>query len=210
RLCDRRNEVGEVREPVGGIVLAAGAAQRYGQAKVLLSWHGQPFVRQVAQTALSAGLDPVCVVAGAYYEEIRDAVQGLPVQVIENPDWEMGQSSSLRAGLACLPRRCGAAAFLLADQPQIAAGPIQQLVDLHAATLAPIVAPRVDGRRANPVLFDRATFHELALLTGDTGGRELFARYPVQWMDSTDRRLLFDVDTPADYEALQGMETDSE
>jgi molybdenum cofactor cytidylyltransferase len=60
----------------------------------------------------------------------------------------------------------------------------------------------VDGKRANPVLFDRSTFADLRSISGDVGGRALFSKYPVEWLPWNDTLLLMDVDTPADYQNL--------
>ncbi len=101
-----------------------------------------------------------------------------------------------------------AAVFLLADQPQIPAELVRMLVDTHAATLSPLVAPRVNGRRANPVLFGILTFPDLLALSGDTGGRLLFTEpthYPIAWVDWPDDRILLDVDTLDDYNHLLGI-----
>jgi molybdenum cofactor cytidylyltransferase len=195
-----------VHERAAGVILAAGAAHRYGQPKLLLNWRGEPLVRHVARTALEAGLDPVVLVAGAELEALRQAVAGLEVSLVHNPDWEAGQSASLRAGLGALPERCGSAVFLLADQPQISAQLVRALVEVHAETLPPLVAPLVDGKRGNPVLFDRELFAELLALSGDTGGRALFARYPVAWAPWHDPTPLLDIDTPEDYRRLLELE----
>jgi len=199
-------EVAAVYERTAGVILAAGAARRYGQAKLLLPWRGEPLVRHSARTALQAGLSPVVVVAGAELEGVRQALEGLAVQVVHNPDWEAGQSTSVRAGLRALPEACGGAVFLLADQPQIPASLIQALVETHTTTLTPLVAPMVDGKRGNPVLFDRELFPELLSLSGDTGGRALFSRYPVVWIPWHDAAPLLDVDTPEDYRRLLEMQ----
>jgi molybdenum cofactor cytidylyltransferase len=60
----------------------------------------------------------------------------------------------------------------------------------------------VDGRRANPVLFDRRTFEDLRKLEGDTGGRPLFARYQAEWLPWHDPSVMLDVDTEQDYQHL--------
>jgi molybdenum cofactor cytidylyltransferase len=159
-------------------------------------------VRTVASNALAAGLSPVIVVTGAFHEGVSQAVADLPVTVIQNPEWETGQSSSVRAGLVGLPAETGSALFLLVDQPQVPVELMRSLVALHAETLIPIVAPRVDQRRANPVLFDRLTFPDLMGIQGDVGGRVLFSRYPVSWLDWEDENLLLDIDTEEDYHGL--------
>jgi molybdenum cofactor cytidylyltransferase len=83
---------------------------------------------------------------------------------------------------------------------------LRSLVDLHASTLAPLAAPMVDGRRANPVLFDRRTFPDLLALEGDTGGRSLFSKYQPVWLPWLDSSLVLDVDTQEDYERLLALE----
>jgi molybdenum cofactor cytidylyltransferase len=191
-----------VHEPVAGIVLAAGGSVRVGTPKQLLDWDGEPFVAHIARTALDAGLSPVIIVTGAFEQDVVEALNGLVVRIANNVDWQTGQASSVRVGVQALPAESGAALFLLVDQPQIPATLINALVAEHACTLAPIIAPLVDGQRGNPVCFDRLTFPDLMGLQGDTGGRALFSRYPVTWLPWHDARILLDVDTREDYEKL--------
>ena len=195
-----------VHEPVAGIILAAGGSSRMGQPKQLLLWKGEPLVRSVAHTALAAGLSPVVLVTGAHGAQVQAAVQGLPVTLVQNPDWESGQSSSVQVGLRAIPQETGAAIFLLADQPRVTVTLLRSLVERHAETLVPIVAPQMAGQRANPVLFDRLTFRDLMSLQGDIGGRALFSQYPVNWLEWQDASLLLDVDTADDYRRLVNEE----
>jgi molybdenum cofactor cytidylyltransferase len=198
-----------VYEKTAGVVLAAGGSARLGRPKQLVEWHGIPLVRHITGQALAVGLSPVVVVTGAMADQIRAALQGLPVSFAHNPVWESGQASSVREGVQALPAECGAAIFLLSDQPQLPSDLLRALVQAHAGSLSPLVAPRVHGQRTNPVLFDAAVFPELLLLSGDTGGRSLFSdpqRFPVHWIDWDDPDLLLDVDTPEDYQRLLGLE----
>ena len=202
----RQKQVFAVHESVAGILLAAGESTRYGQPKQLLDWKGQPFVRAVAKTALRAGLAPVLVVTGAHAEQVESAVNDLDVIVIRNEHWKTGQASSIRAGIELLVKpsspRAGGAIFLLADQPQITTSILRALLEKHAEELYPIVAPMVMDRRANPVLFDRATFSDLLTLEGDVGGRAVFHKHHVEYLPWHDDRLLLDVDTPEMYQRL--------
>jgi molybdenum cofactor cytidylyltransferase len=210
-----------IYEPVAGIILAAGEARRFGESKQLLDYHGQPFIRAVAKTALASGLSPVVVVSGANAEAVEAAVSDLPVVLARNSGWQNGQSSSIRTGLQALRhpdlpnvsyatfepgggwKGFGAAIFLLADQPQLTSTVLRALIEQHAQTLAPVLVPLVAGRRANPVLFDQATFHDLLSLTGDVGGRAIFSKYSVAYLPWQDESLLMDVDTPDDLERLR-------
>ncbi len=192
-----------VHERVAGVVLAAGGSTRLGRPKPLLDWRGEPFVRVVAATAISAGLGPVVVVTGSQANDVSRALDGVPVQIVHNGAWETGQSSSIHAGLQALPANVGAAIFMLADQPQIGSDVIRALVSQHSAGLDAIVAPLVMmERRGNPVLFDRTTFPDLLALVGDVGGRAVFSKHHVQYVPWYDERLLLDVDTEEDYRRL--------
>ncbi len=191
-----------VHEQTAGIILAAGASSRFGGFKQVLEFRGKPLVRYAAEAALAAGLLPVVVVTGNQTEQVRKALEGLPLNFSHNPDWESGQSSSIRAGLQALDPAVGAAIFLLADQPLVTPDLLQALIAHHSASLAPIVAPLVDGQRANPVLFDRFLFAALSALQGDSGGRQLFSRCRPTWIPWLDRSILIDVDSPEDLDAL--------
>jgi molybdenum cofactor cytidylyltransferase len=192
-----------VREPIAGVILAAGPATRFGSPKQLLDYGGQPFVRHLAQTALNAKLAPVVVVTGAYASEVETALQGLPVTIVRNEAWRDGQSTSIRAGVASITTsNPGGVILLAADQPQVTVHVIGALVERHAAEGAAIVAPLAADRRAHPILFDCDTFADLLTLTGDRNGRAIFSNYKVDYIPWHDESLLFDVDTQADYEKL--------
>lgn len=194
-------------ERAAGIILAAGQATRYGSPKQLLDWKGKPFVRQVAETALLAGLEPVLVITGFHHAEVESCLEDLPVKIVHNAEYELGQSTSIKTGISSLPKSVGSAVFLLADQPQIPVEVIRALIESHASELQPILAPLVLGeRRANPVLFDQVTFPSLMQLTGDIGGRGIFDKHPVSYLPWHDDLILFDVDKPEDYERLKDLE----
>ena len=85
----------------------------------------------------------------------------------------------------------------------MASGMVYTLLETYAKTLSPIVAPMIDQRRGNPVLFDRTTFQELTKVTGDAGGRQVFSQFPVTYVPWLDTRFGLDVDTLEDYERLK-------
>lgn len=184
---------------IATIVLAAGASTRFGSPKQLLDWGGQPLLRHVVLQALAAPTSQVIVVLGAAAGRIAPTLAGLPVTLVENPNWEQGQSTSMQAGLWACPPETQAALFVLGDQPVLPASLLRDLVEIHRLGLPPIVAPRHQGRRGNPVLFDRSCFADLLAVIGDTGGRPLFERYRQQiaWVEAGPE-ILADVDRPED------------
>jgi molybdenum cofactor cytidylyltransferase len=183
-----------------GIILAAGSASRMGP-KLLLPWKGETLIRHAARTALSC-LKKVVVVTGAQADDIQQALAGLSVQIVHNPEWADGQSTSVRAGIRALPANVSSALFLLGDQPYVSTELIQSMVTAYAQMHPLILAPYVGGKRSNPVLFDRSIFETLCQLQGDAGARTIFAQYPPTPFDWPDEYLLFDVDTPEDYQRL--------
>ncbi len=188
---------------VPGIVLAAGGSSRMGQSKQLLVWKGRPLVWHAVNTARRAGLNPVVVVLGPEAAKVRQALSDQPVVFIENPNWAMGQSTSVQAGLRAVERVAEAVVFLLCDTPFVTPELIQTLIGEHQQTLTPIVAPRIEDRWANPVLFDRLTFEAFAGLSGDQGGRALFERFRMAGI-AADPRIGVDIDTAADLRRLEG------
>jgi molybdenum cofactor cytidylyltransferase len=203
-------ESGTRSSQVAAVVLAAGGSVRMGQAKQLLPVNGQPMVRRVTEAVCLAGLDQVVVVVGAYAEEVRDALAGLPVDTVVNPAWAEGMSTSVQEGLRVLRSEIGAALVVLADQPALVPELIRALVDRYRATGALIVAPFYGGQRGNPVLFDRALFPELLAVQGDRGGRRVIARYrgQVERVLVDDVAVMADIDTRQDYVKILGAESD--
>jgi molybdenum cofactor cytidylyltransferase len=198
----------EVRGRVAAVVLAAGAARRYGALKQLLPWGTGTMLSQVVDTALASGARPVVVVLGSQAEACRSALGDRPVMVVINPAWARGQSSSLQAGLAALPGNVMAALFPLADQPQVTVATLDALIERHRASLAPVVWPAYRGQRGTPVLFGRELFPELMRLTQDVGGRALLGSHAAsaERVDVPDAGILLDIDTPQDYQDAGGNE----
>ena len=197
---------------VAAVVLAAGGSTRFGAPKQLLPWQGRPLIAHVADMAWLAGLSPVVVVVGAEAEQVVPALTGREVSVLRNYRWQAGMSTSLSLGVAALPSTVEAAVFLPVDQPLVDARFLRSLVAYWKQRAAGIVVPvGRAGQRGTPVLFARRFFAELANLSGDVGGRALFASYPddLVTMPVANPDLLIDVDTPAAYEALLAQQTAS-
>ncbi|MBN2391141.1 MAG: HAD-IIA family hydrolase [Anaerolineae bacterium] len=190
---------------VAAVILAAGGSTRFGAPKQLLPWQGRPLIAHIADMAWTAGLSPVIVVVGAEAEQTVPALAGRDVGVLRNYRWQEGMSTSLSLGVAALPSTVEAAVFLPVDQPLVDARFLRTLVAYWKERVAGIVVPvGREGRRGTPVLFVRRYFAELANLSGDVGGRALFASYPddLVTMPVADPDILADVDTPTAYEAL--------
>jgi molybdenum cofactor cytidylyltransferase len=194
-------------DPVGTVLLAAGRGTRFGAAPKLLSLlGGKPLVRHAAEAAVAADLGPVVAVLGHAGDEVRAALAGLSLTLVENPDYTEGLSTSLRAGLGALPETVPAALVLLGDMPRIGPGLLVRLAEAFRGAAVPpsAVVPVQGGRRGNPVLLNRRLMADgLTGLTGDRGAGPLLARRDdVLECPVDDPGVLVDVDTPA---ALAGL-----
>ena len=200
-----------VYQPTAGIILAAGSSSRYGKPKQLEVWDGQPVLIHVILKALEARFHPVRVVLGYEVDKIEgllnrlNSTGKLDIELVENPYWQQGQSSSIRAGLDHIPSNSGGAIFMLADQPLIPVEILKVIQDIRAFNRSWAVIPRYQNFRVNPVLFGSELFSELRQLEGDVGGRKLLQeplRFPVSWVPWDERGLKFDLDTIDDYHKL--------
>jgi molybdenum cofactor cytidylyltransferase len=203
---------------IAAIILAAGRSSRYRAAggqepsKLLALLDGKPVVRRVAETALASSARPVIVVVGHESERIVQALDDLPLQVVFNAAYASGMASSLKAGIAALPRSAAGALILLADMPLVS----EDLLDRLGAAFAGLpgavaAAPMRGGRRGNPVLLSRVMFGAIGALDGDEGARRLLAEAPpgaIAEVAVDDSAATLDVDTPVGMinarEALKG------
>ena len=113
------------------VIQAAGKGSRFhsGQYKLLSPVNGKPMVIQTLVPVLAAGFDNVVIVIGAHADEMWAALKDLPVRVIENRDWELGQSTSLSAGMCAIQHSSDRVCLLLGDQPFLKAETLCALLE---------------------------------------------------------------------------------
>jgi CTP:molybdopterin cytidylyltransferase MocA len=142
---------------VGAVVLAAGAATRFGAPKqrILLD-----DVLDRLRQATTVG--EVVVVVGAHSVE-TDA------RVVECPEWERGAGASLRCGLRALAAETEAAVVVLADGPDLSPAAVDRVVSSWRDGAGDVLAATYSGTRSHPVLLARAAWDDVP----DEGARAL-------------------------------------
>ena len=163
---------------ISGILLAAGGGSRFGGGKLLAPFGGRPLVLCALDALVVAPVDETLVVVGADAREIRRVCEPYGVRIVENADWELGQSTSVLAGVHALGEEARAAVILLADQPLVAPEAVKRLVAAYEEG-AKVAVATYGGRRRNPVLFSREVWALLEEeMVGDEGARSVLGRHP--------------------------------
>ncbi|MGH7089286.1 MAG: NTP transferase domain-containing protein, partial [Stellaceae bacterium] len=148
---------------IAALVLAAGRSSRMGTInKLLIGIDGKPMIRHAIETVAAAGLVSIVVVTGHEHERLEAALHGLAVEFVHNPDYAQGLSTSLKAGLACVPNDIDGVLVCLGDMPRVAVTDIERL----AAAFNPvegraIIVPTRAGKRGNPVLWAKRFVPEM-------------------------------------------------
>ncbi len=191
-----------ISKKVAGVILAAGGSSRFGEIKQLLPWKNKNIINTVVETAALAGLDPILVVLGANAGLIQASLDNETIQVVTNPDWDKGQSTSLKAGVTAIRHTVDGVLFLLCDQPHLTVNLVDAVVE-EGLRSGKVVTPIIDDRRANPVYFPASCFPLFDTLEGDAGGRQIIPACPHTTLPWLDDWMARDIDTPEDYRALR-------
>ncbi len=187
---------------VGALVLAGGAGRRARPWDKLLTCDrsGRTMIARTLGAAGASGADPVLLVLGHDAARIRGACPG--TASLYAADHAEGLAASLRCGVARAERDGWDAALVcLGDMPLVLPATLGRLIAAwgEARPRPDAVLPVANGRRGNPVLWDRRMFRPLLGLRGDVGARGVLdrPRTAVLAVETDDEGVLEDFDTPA-------------
>jgi molybdenum cofactor cytidylyltransferase len=132
-----------------------------------------------------------------------------PITVLHNPDYRLGQLSSLKVAIRHLTAQVvgadvEAVLVALVDHPAISASVVDLLLARFAKSHAPVLIPTCHGRHGHPVVFARSLFSELLDAPLEEGARSVVRRHAaeVELVETEEEGILLDIDLPADYAAL--------
>ena len=196
---------------VPAVILAAGRSLRMGRPKALLQCPGtsHTFVRQLAGALFDGGVTDVLVVGRPEDDELRAEVDALsvPARFVTNPDADLGQLSSLLAGLRAADRP-GVRGLLVApvDVPLVCASTVTTLLTRFQSASAPIARAVHRGVHGHPVIFGRVVFAELGRADPEVGAKAVVRAHEASILnvEVDDPGVVRDVDTPQDYRRLMG------
>ena len=190
--------------PIGAIILAAGAGTRMGHIKQLLPYRSSTLIRHAIEQAREARFAPLIVVLGSKSAEVRENIAGLPIEITENSEWQLGMGSSIVCGMHTLQTAApesAAVAILLADQPLVTTDHLCRMQAL-LSTDWPAVAAEYSGSLGVPALFQRALFPALLSLPPKAGAKQLLRELGDAVRSFPLPEAAMDIDTPEDYARL--------
>ncbi|SHJ76276.1 molybdenum cofactor cytidylyltransferase [Geosporobacter subterraneus DSM 17957] len=190
---------------VAGIIMAAGFSKRMGSEKLLLPVEGMPMVERVIRAAIGGGLEEIIFIYRR--QELKALAEKYGLKTVYNGAASEGQSASLKLGIAAASLEAEGYLFFVGDQIFLTPSVIHQLLAAFHQNPQGIIVPVYKEKRGNPVLFPKGLREELMQVEGDQGGRGLLEKYKerVVWLPIEEENADIDVDTPEQYQSIEGM-----
>jgi molybdenum cofactor cytidylyltransferase len=185
------------------VVLSAGESSRMGRPKALLPIDGQTFIEKIVGALKKSSVAKVIVVLGHNADEMRRHIQHLPIEILVNPDYKLGQLSSLQVAVRSLEKEadCDGMLVHLVDHPYVNTQLLESMIKLCEETAKLIIVPRYNGKRGHPVIFSRKLFKELLAAPMDQGAKAVVDAHRADTLeiDTEDEGITLDIDTPELY-----------
>ena len=198
--AERRSEPKPQGPRIAALLLAAGQSRRMGGPnKLLAEIMGTPMVAHVVRRLLASRARPIIAVLGNQAEAVDAALGKLPVERVQNPEFAVGLSTSLKRGIAALPSDLDGVIVCLGDMPLMSGRHLDRLIAaFNPLEGRAIIVPTRRGKRGNPVLWSKRFFSEMAELAGDVGAKHLIGEHAelVVEVEMDDHAVLVDIDTP--------------
>lgn len=178
-----------------------------GRPKLTLECEGQTLLARAIHKTQGVA-DTTFVVVGAYAALYRPHAEACGARVVDNPAWEEGLGSSVRAGTTALPPDTELALLVLPDQPFVPVAHLEALVETHHASSAPLVLSRYDdGALGVPTLVHRSLFEHARALRGRCGAKALLEYTNNVAEVALEPPFSIDIDTPEEAARWLGAHT---
>jgi molybdenum cofactor cytidylyltransferase len=188
---------------IAAVVLSAGESRRMGRPKALLPIDGETFIEKIVGALKQTSIDKIIVVLGHNADEMRRRVEHLHVEILVNPDYRLGQLSSLQVAVRHLEKiaDCDSMLVHLVDHPYIDPALVANLIERFYQSGKLIVVPRHGSKRGHPVIFSRKLFGELLSAPIDQGAKAVVNAHRDETLevDTKDEGITVDIDTPELY-----------
>lgn len=152
------------------------------------------------------GIKDIKVVLGSHFKEIKKQIIHKDIEILENPEWKVGISSSIKCSLSHINMNTQAVIFFIVDQPYLDFRIVYEILEKFRTSDAKIITVNVSGRLTHPVLFRKELFPQLMALKGDVGGKTIFSNEILETINWKDERMLMDIDSIEDLGRIEECE----
>ncbi|MEN2975217.1 MAG: nucleotidyltransferase family protein [Candidatus Caldarchaeales archaeon] len=189
------------------VILAAGKSSRFPGNKLLTRIDGEYMIEKIIRTCSKSNVDKIVVVLGHEADKIREVLEKMRddrIMLIYNPDYELGQSMSVKVGVRQVLREVDGVMIHPADVAFITPEDINRLIEVFQITNALIVVASYRGRRGHPILFSNKIINEIMNISEEKHGlKEIVEKY---WEDTVEVESspysVIDIDTPEDLKKI--------
>ncbi len=186
------------------ILLAAGLSVRMKSSKPLLDFGGMPLLARLLEECRQSLVDAVVVVLGHEKERILEQVDFSGAQVVENPNYKSGQTSSFQSALEAMDPGTEAFLNLPVDHPLVTRKEIDALIQAYRnrQDSSRIFIPTFEGQEGRPVLFEISLRQEILALNPDEPVNGIIEKFrdSISHVPVVNPYILKDMDTPEDYQ----------
>ena len=186
------------------VVLSAGESSRMGRPKALLPIDGQTFIERIVAALKQTKVGKIIVILGHNARELQSKISHLPVEILINTDYKLGQLSSLQLAVRYLQPDldCDGMLVHLIDHPYLAPALVEEMIRRFYETKKRIIVPKFHGKRGHPVIFSNALFDEILSAPMEEGAKAVVNAHRAETLEieTEEEGIAVDIDTPELYQ----------
>jgi molybdenum cofactor cytidylyltransferase len=186
------------------VILSAGESRRMGRPKALLPIDGQTFIERIVAALKQTKVGKIIVILGHNARELQSKISHLPVEILINTDYKLGQLSSLQLAVRNLQSDldCDGMLVHLVDHPYLAPALVEEMIRRFYETKKRIIVPKFHGKRGHPVIFSNALFDEILSAPMEEGAKAVVNAHRAETLEieTEEEGIAVDIDTPELYQ----------
>lgn len=187
---------------ITAVILAAGRSTRMEQFKPLLKIGDQTIIERSISMFKDAGIHDIRVIVGHSQDQIEPVLKKAGVRIVVNRNNSPEMFSSVIVALESLEPEVQSIVLLPGDVPLVRPWTINYLLKQHEKEPCSIIVPSFQGKRGHPVIIPAELADTIRGWKGEEGLRGALnsLKDKLVTIPVADANILFDMDTPEDYE----------
>lgn len=192
------------------IVLSAGYNSRFGSPKALAKFNHLTVIEQIQNVLIASNIDEIVIVLGAFAEDIKQSLlKHTKIKVVYNKDYNLGQTSSFKAGLSAVAKPSDGIMLLPVDFPLVKTTTINLLLDQFTRQKHLIIIPTCQAKKGHPPIFRGTLIEELSALKDSEGLNTIAHKHAneVRLSPVEDEGILLSFNTPEEFTEVARLQS---